>query len=113
MYDVVVDSFDRTLAPRVEWQSLFEWATANASDAPIIVVVGRTGVGKSTLCRLLTNRLLSAGASAVRWLDTDVGQPEFVAPGVLGLTELSTPLIGSSLSRRPRTQFDWYGCFVV
>lgn len=95
------------MSPRAEWQALFEWVTTSVADAPIVVVVGRTGVGKSTLCRQLVNRLLSAGASAVRWLDTDVGQPELVAPGLLGLTELSTPLVGTSLARRPRAQFDW------
>lgn len=58
-----------------------------------IVVCGAKGVGKSTFCRFLINRLLSQH-TAVAFLDTDLGQPELTPPGLVSLHGLTSPLLG-------------------
>jgi len=77
-----------------------------------ILICGAKGVGKSTLLRYATNRILSAPASCdtgtsgsnngssslqqyprVAILDLDCGQPELSPPGMLALTVISRPLL--------------------
>ncbi|KAG9400643.1 Polynucleotide 5'-hydroxyl-kinase nol9 [Aphanomyces cochlioides] len=58
-----------------------------------VLVCGAKGVGKSTFSRYLVNRLLNVHR-VVAYLDTDVGQPELAAPGVLSLHFITTPLLG-------------------
>jgi len=77
-----------------------------------ILICGAKGVGKSTLLRYATNRILSApsscdtctagsnnGSSSLRQyprvaiLDLDCGQPELSPPGMLALTVISRPLL--------------------
>jgi hypothetical protein len=60
---------------------------------PVAVVCGAKGSGKSSLSRLLTNHLLNS-VSSVWYLDTDLGQPELSAPGLVSLTCLRNPLLG-------------------
>jgi hypothetical protein len=64
------------------------------------MITGAKGVGKSTLLRYLTNRMLSArkdddagGVEEVAILDTDVGQPELAPPGLLRLSIVRKPLL--------------------
>ena len=56
---------------------------------PVVLVAGGKGVGKSTLCRLVVNALLSCPACpmGVAVLDADCGQPELGLPG----TPLGSP----------------------
>ncbi|RHY31017.1 hypothetical protein DYB32_003827 [Aphanomyces invadans] len=64
-----------------------------ASSNRKVLVCGAKGVGKSTFSRYLVNQLLNV-YSIVAYLDTDVGQPELAAPGVLSLHYITTPLLG-------------------
>ncbi|GLC63737.1 hypothetical protein PLESTF_000068700 [Pleodorina starrii] len=115
-----------------DWaQAVDDVCAAAASGAPVVLaVLGAKGMGKSSLARLITNRLLdlaqqqepdpmgagtgggSGGGSgsgggwpAVAFLDTDVGQPEFTPPGLLSLHLLGpgSPLVGPphAHSRQP------------
>lgn len=77
----------------------------------ICMITGAKGVGKSTLLRYLTNRILSASSSRsddngweddqnytngieeVAILDTDLGQPELAPPGLLRLSIVRKPLL--------------------
>jgi polynucleotide 5'-kinase involved in rRNA processing len=71
----------------------------------VCMITGAKGVGKSTLLRYLTNRILSASPSSrsdpneiggiqeVAILDTDVGQPELAPPGLLRLSIVRKPLL--------------------
>ncbi|CAG9465771.1 unnamed protein product [Pedinophyceae sp. YPF-701] len=81
-------------------------AVADTTQPARIAVVGPKGVGKSSLCRLLANRLL-ATQGAVAWLDTDCGQPELTPPGCLSWTLLTEPLFGPPhlQQRRPDAAF--------
>ncbi|KAL3660053.1 hypothetical protein V7S43_014975 [Phytophthora oleae] len=96
---LVVDSF-KTLSFTEQWQatadrlqsSLLENATSQK-----IVVCGGKGVGKSTFCRYLVNRLL-AKFGTVAFLDTDLGQSELTPSGLAALHALTTPLLGPGFS---------------
>lgn len=67
----------------------------------ICMITGAKGVGKSTLLRFLTNRILSSsrnsnnpeGIDEVAILDTDVGQPELAPPGLLRLSIVRKALL--------------------
>jgi hypothetical protein len=62
------------------------------APAPSVVVCGAKGVGKSTLCRYLVNRLLRS-YNQVALLDSDVGQPELTPPGLVSLSLVHEPLL--------------------
>jgi hypothetical protein len=55
---------------------------------PVATAVGPKGSGKSTVLRLIINRLLTRLPS-VAVLDLDCGQGEFMPPGILGLSLLN------------------------
>ena len=69
----------------------------------VVLICGAKGVGKSTLLRYLTNRLLSSSCSnnndddsqiqQVAIVDADVGQPELSPPGMLRLCIVDQPLL--------------------
>lgn len=63
------------------------------SPPPTIVLAGPKGAGKSSLARLLVNRLLN-NHPVVAYLDTDCGQPELTPPGMMSVTLLTQPLLG-------------------
>jgi polynucleotide 5'-hydroxyl-kinase GRC3/NOL9 len=76
---------------------------------PRILVTGAKGSGKSSLCRVLTNRLLAlktvearlkpgSHPESVLYLDLDPGHPELAAPGVIYLANLRTPLLGPAFT---------------
>ncbi|GIL43267.1 hypothetical protein Vafri_1041 [Volvox africanus] len=89
-----------------EWaQAVEDVCSAACSGAPLVLaVLGAKGMGKSSLVRLVANRLLDE-CPAVAFLDTDVGQPEFTPPGLLSLhlLEPGSPVVGPphAHSRRP------------
>ena len=60
-----------------------------------LVICGAKGVGKSTLLRYMTNRLLSSSQQldTIAILDADVGQPECSPPGLLRLSLQRKPLL--------------------
>ncbi|CAI5712018.1 unnamed protein product [Peronospora destructor] len=107
---VVVDSF-KTLHFTEPWQatvdSLQASLLAEENSVPQkIVVCGGKGVGKSTFCRYLVNRLLSE-FKTVAFLDTDLGQGELTPSGLVALHALTTPLLGPGFShmRNPVRSF--------
>ncbi|KPA74325.1 hypothetical protein ABB37_09312 [Leptomonas pyrrhocoris] len=63
-----------------------------AQGCGCVMVLGSANIGKSTLCRFLTNVLLSQHGLCY-WLDLDVGQPEFGVPGQFTLTLVRRPLL--------------------
>ncbi|KAG6964768.1 hypothetical protein JG688_00007556 [Phytophthora aleatoria] len=95
---VVVDSF-KTLNFTEPWQATVDRLQASlAEENPQkIVVCGGKGVGKSTFCRYLVNRLLSKFGT-VAFLDTDLGQSELTPSGLVALHALTTPLLGPGFS---------------
>eukprot|EP00898_Chlorokybus_atmophyticus_P006849 jgi/Chlat1/7165/Chrsp57S06747 len=82
-----------------QWQAAVDSIASNheaartGKPAPVAVLYGSTNVGKSTLARLLVNKLL-CWHSRVAYLETDVGQCEFTPPGMVALHVLSTPVHG-------------------
>uniref|UniRef100_M4C2H6 Uncharacterized protein n=1 Tax=Hyaloperonospora arabidopsidis (strain Emoy2) TaxID=559515 RepID=M4C2H6_HYAAE len=98
---VVVDSF-KTLQITEPWQATVDRLHASlvAGEDPTpqkIVVCGGKGVGKSTFCRYLVNRLLSQFGTVV-YLDTDLGQSELIPSGLVALHALTSPLLGPGFS---------------
>ncbi len=76
---------------------------------PRVLVSGAGGTGKSTLCRVLINKLLTmnvhgptgvtkAFPNGVIFLDIDLGQPELAAPGIIYLAHMRAPLLGPSFA---------------
>ncbi|CAI5711327.1 unnamed protein product [Peronospora effusa] len=107
---VVVDSF-KTLHFTEPWQATVDSLQASllAEENPMsqkIIVCGGKGVGKSTFCRYLVNRLLSE-FKTVAFLDTDLGQSELTPSGLVALHALTTPLLGPGFShmRNPIRSF--------
>ncbi|KAG1693702.1 hypothetical protein DVH05_023103 [Phytophthora capsici] len=96
---VVVDSF-KTLSFTDHWQATADRLQSSLSEnaaSQKIVVCGGKGVGKSTFCRFLVNRLL-AKFGTVAFLDTDLGQSELTPSGLVALHALTTPLLGPGFS---------------
>ncbi|GAA6007713.1 polynucleotide 5'-hydroxyl-kinase [Rhodotorula paludigena] len=67
------------------------------SDRFVAVVEGPKRVGKSTFAKMLVNQLLDR-YEAVAYLDTDLGQPEFTAPGFVSLNVLRRPVLGPAFT---------------
>lgn len=61
-------------------------AEQNDTKGPIIVIVGPTDVGKSTLSRMLLNYAVRMGGLSRRpiFVDLDVGQGHISIPGTIG-----------------------------
>ena len=80
------------------WPSIIEHFQKHCIDfssfdnPAVLLVMGPKGVGKSTCCRYLVNRLLSK-VPEVYFLETDLGQPELGPPGVVTLHRLTEPLL--------------------
>jgi polynucleotide 5'-hydroxyl-kinase GRC3/NOL9 len=73
-----------------------------AQGCGCVMVLGSANIGKSTLCRFLTNVLLSQHGLCY-WLDLDLGQPEFGVPGQLSLIQVRRPLLRECDSSCVRT----------
>lgn len=92
-----VDSF-RTIQITKHWKRTGDaieasLRTPGGNPRQSIVVCGAKGVGKSTFCRYLVNRLLSH-YGMVAFLDTDLGQSELTPPGLVSLHALVAPVLG-------------------
>lgn len=94
-----------------EWADAMDAVIRAPSAAPpegniSVLVCGAKGVGKSTVCRLLVNRMLGRHTQ-VAFLDCDLGQPEFTPPGLVSLHKLDTPVLGPPHTniRRPELAY--------
>ncbi|KAK8812481.1 hypothetical protein WA158_007714 [Blastocystis sp. Blastoise] len=80
------------------WTNCFETLFKSPfSVVPSFLTCGPRGSGKSTLSRVLVNKLLNT-YKQVAYLDIDLGQPEFTIEGYISFSLLSTPLLQPSLS---------------
>jgi len=59
---------------------------------PVMLVMGVKDVGKSSCCKYFVNALLNH-STEVFFLETDLGQPEFSAPGLVTLHRLRSPVL--------------------
>ena len=86
-----------------EWEYAVRYAQnqdPNLGPKAKIVGTGGKGVGKSTMLKYITNRLLQDGP--VLWIDLDPGQAEFTFPGVISATLLTKPLLGPNFTHLDR-----------
>lgn len=93
-----------TLSIPPSWKPTLKALVRRAVDgpAPTILLAGSKGAGKSTLSRILLNRLLTtAGLDAVAYLDVDPGQPEFSPPGTISLSLVHSPVLGPPFTHSP------------
>lgn len=58
-------------------------ADNDSKRGPIVLVVGPTDVGKSTVCRILLNYAVRIGRRPI-YVDLDVGQGTMSVPGTVG-----------------------------
>jgi hypothetical protein len=67
-------------------------------DDTKIMICGAKGVGKSSLTRYLIHRFLSESSTTdmICYLNCDLGQPEFTAPGFLSLHIVQQPLFSAA-----------------
>ncbi|KAK1564430.1 hypothetical protein Q3G72_003078 [Acer saccharum] len=79
---------------------------SNTSPPPVALICGAKNCGKTTFSRYLVNILLQRYRK-VAYLDTDVGQPEFTAPGLLSLTVVDklTPDLTIPCLKTPERSF--------
>jgi len=68
------------VAPEEEWQGLLE---ACRGAPGVILALGGTDVGKTSLCRWLSHQLAGAGTVAI--IDADLGQARIGPPAAVGL----------------------------
>lgn len=72
-----------------------------------VLVCGAKGVGKSSLCRFLVNRMLGRHRE-VAYMDCDLGQPEFTPPGQVSLHRLQAPVVGPPHANIRRPQLAYF-----
>ena len=68
---------------RIRKQTEESQAEGKDTRGPVVMVVGPTDVGKSTLCRLLLNYAVRMGRRPI-FADLDVGQGSIAVPGTIG-----------------------------
>lgn len=88
------------------WCVCFRNAESEGKRGPIVVVVGPTDVGKSTLCRLLINYGVRVGRRPI-YVDLDVGQGNISVPGTVGamLIERPASIESGFVQQAPLTYF--------
>lgn len=72
-----------------------------------VLVCGAKGVGKSSMCRYLVNRMLNQYPK-VAYMDCDLGQPEFTTPGQVSLHLLDSPVFGPPHANLRRPQIAYF-----
>ncbi|KAI8367514.1 uncharacterized protein BYT42DRAFT_129126 [Radiomyces spectabilis] len=80
----------------VSWSTQTKHILSSSTDRPkpgVSVVCGSQKMGKSSFARYLTNRLLDVHRR-VAFLEADLGQTEFTAPGMIALHVLDQPILG-------------------
>ena len=95
----LISFFNRLMELNEEWENVVRYAKYQESvsgQKTKIVGTGGKGVGKSTMLKYITNRLIQDGP--VLWIDLDPGQAEFTLPGCLSCTVLKKPLIGPNFT---------------
>lgn len=80
----------------LEFHDHWEYSVQNClytskSETPRLVGIGGKGVGKSTMLKYMTNRLIQELQVPVIWIDFDPGQAELTLPGCLSCTILGQP----------------------
>ena len=96
----------RALEPPEDWQPTITKIVSEATlDKPAtILICGPKASGKSTICRLMKNALLTTQRSQSRppetsrrviLLDLDPGQPEFSPPGEISLIDMRSCNLGT------------------
>ncbi|SCZ97193.1 BZ3500_MvSof-1268-A1-R1_Chr4-2g07051 [Microbotryum saponariae] len=73
------------------------YAIPTPSPRLCLLVEGPKRVGKSTFSKLVLHQLLSR-FMAVAYLDTDLGQPEFMPPGFVSLNIITSPQLGPNFT---------------
>lgn len=96
MDDLPVNSFTpldsiKCILDVPSWKSTIDQLMSQ-TPVPSIAIMGSKGAGKSTFTRYCVNRLLK-DHDRVCYIDTDIGQPEFTAPGLVSLTVITRPLL--------------------
>ncbi|GFY67540.1 CLP1_P domain-containing protein [Trichonephila inaurata madagascariensis] len=91
--EIIINSDHKLIAKEVI-EAILTSVSDNETHRPRILVYGPQRGGKSTLLRYLINTTLNK-CKAVYFLDTDPGQTEFTPPGVVSLTKITEPLLGS------------------
>ena len=95
-----------TISILPSWKPTLKALVRRATDVdappPTILLAGPKGAGKSTLSRILVNRLLTTSdLDAVAYLDVDPGQPEFSPPGTISLSLVHNPVLGPPFTHSP------------
>ena len=88
-------SFELEILP--EWEQAAEAVLARPG---VVVLLGASDSGKTTLCRILAEHWRAAGRT-LGLVDGDIGQPSIGPPATVGLTILS-PAHRFSVSPVPR-----------
>lgn len=95
---VMTTSDKPILATHNAWKSVFKRVMKKPQNGNgAIAITGRQNTGKSTMAKFIVNRLLNT-YSQVAYLETDIGQPELNAPGLVALHLVSAPLLAPSHS---------------
>jgi polyribonucleotide 5'-hydroxyl-kinase len=88
-------------------ETLRRTAETDGKRGPIVLVVGPTDVGKSTVCRILINYAVRLGRRPI-YVDMDVGQGSISVPGTIGAMLIERPASieeGGFIQQAPLTYF--------
>jgi polynucleotide 5'-kinase involved in rRNA processing len=95
----ILDQWKTTMDTIAKNLLIDETDTSQNRNSDRILICGAKGVGKSTMLRYATNRMISeqmkkdSCSADVAVLDLDCGQPELSVPGLITLSLVSKPLL--------------------
>lgn len=113
MKDILTSPVKPRLRAHRAWPSIVQHFVdhclhnSSPQNPAVLLVMGAKGVGKSTCCRFLVNRLLSLQVPEVYFLETDLGQPELGPPGVVTLHRIRRPMLQVPHSEQHRHDRNW------